>query len=254
MFVHSLDPVAFTIFGLDVRYYGIVYAFGLALSYWWLLRQVRRHQTMSVEQADSLFLWIVVGVLLGARFFEVAVYRPTWYAAHPSEILQVWHGGLSFHGGLVGAVLAAWIFSRKQGVSLLKIADVLVVPASLALGFGRLANFVNGELYGRITTMPWGVLFPQGGDVLRHPSQLYEAAKNFVLFGVLHRQERKTHRDGEIFALFLIMYGVLRFIVEFFREPEVMVWIFTMGQVLSSVMVLVGIFLYRRVRAVSSIS
>ena len=163
-------------------------------------------------------------------------------------MLAVWHGGMSFHGGMVGVLLAGWWYCRKNKISFLSLGDLIVVTAPIGLGLGRLANFINGELYGRITSVPWGMVFPEGGPMPRHPSQLYEAIlEGGVIFCLLWLRKNKKAFQGELAADFLILYGLFRILIEFFREPDVQVgyfWgLFTMGQLLSSLMILGGCFL-----------
>ena len=160
-------------------------------------------------------------------------------------MIALWHGGLSFHGGLAGGFIATFIFCRKRRIELLPIADLIALPAVLALAFGRIANFINGELYGTPSNLPWAVKFP-GTDEFRHPSQLYEALKNFVIFFVLLIVRKPTLKKGYTFGLFLLMYGVIRFFIEFVKEPEMMIGALTMGQILSIPTVIIGIWLMRR--------
>jgi phosphatidylglycerol:prolipoprotein diacylglycerol transferase len=162
-------------------------------------------------------------------------------------MLAVWEGGLSFHGGITGAAIAIYIFSKKRGYNFLSLADLLCIPATLALAFGRIANFINGELYGRPTNLPWGVKF-KGAEEFRHPSQLYESLKNFLILLILYTKDKKSHKPGHIFSLFLILYSVLRFSVEFVRVPELYVGPLTMGQTLSIPLFIIGIILYKKTK------
>ncbi len=248
MFVHRINPIFLSLGPLQIRYYGLIYAAGLLLCYWWFRKRALAERLFTEEQADRFFLWLAVAVVLGARLFEILFYQPAWYFSHPAEIIMVWHGGLSFHGGLIGAAAVAFFFSRRHKISLLRLADIIIVPASLALGFGRLANFINGELYGKVTSVPWGVIFPVAGEAVRHPTQLYEAAKNFFLFFFLHHQEKKQRKTGEVFSFFLIGYGALRFFIEFLKEPEAMIGPLAVGQAFSLLMVVVGVVLLVKAR------
>jgi phosphatidylglycerol:prolipoprotein diacylglycerol transferase len=183
--------------------------------------------------------------VIGARLGYVIFYDLSAYISHPLEIFAVWHGGMSFHGGFIGSVLAgAWCCDRSK-VDPWLVADLVMVTAPIGLGFGRLGNFINGELFGRVTDMPWGMVFPAGGPLPRHPSQLYEfLLEGIVLFTVLWIMKDRVRRTGLLTALFVMLYGVFRFFAEFFREPDpqlgFIVGPFTMGQLLSSLMVLAG--------------
>lgn len=248
MFIHSLDPILLSIGGLEIRYYGIFYALGALLTYFWLKKAVKNKLlNLGEDDIDSLIVWLILGVVIGARLGEVLLYKPAYYLENPIEIPMIWHGGLSFHGGLIGLLFVLWLFCKKKNIKLLQLTDNLAIPLAVALGFGRIANFINGELYGTVTSLPWGVKFP-GAEGFRHPSQLYEALKNFFIAGVLAIFYVKGRKTGFITALFFIMYGVLRFIVEFVREPEVMVGMFTLGQLLSIPLVIAGVYLILKLR------
>lgn len=247
----SLDPVAFSLGPVTVRWYGIAYLLGFlcaALVIW----RVAKRWRVKVD-ADSLYmimLCVIVGIILGARLGYVLFYGNGYYLAHPLEILVFNKGGMSFHGGLIGALLAGIVAARVTGIPYLTLADMGCVAAPLGLFFGRLANFVNGELWGAPTDLPWGVVFGgMAGDMPRHPSQLYEALlEGVVIFCVLFALSRKVppRPRGTFLGVFLIMYGAFRFLVEFVREPDVQLgylwggWL-TMGQVLSLPLVAVGV-------------
>lgn len=247
----SLDPVAFSLGPVTVRWYGIAYLLGFlcaALVIW----RVAKRWRVKVD-ADSLYmimLCVIVGIILGARLGYVLFYGNGYYLAHPLEILAFNKGGMSFHGGLIGALLAGIVAARITGIPYLTLADMGCVAAPLGLFFGRLANFVNGELWGAPTDLPWGVVFGgMAGDMPRHPSQLYEALlEGVVIFCVLFALSRKVppRPRGTFLGVFLIMYGAFRFLVEFVREPDVQLgylwggWL-TMGQVLSLPLVAVGV-------------
>lgn len=241
MFYNNINPVILNIGSLQIRYYGLFYALGFLLAYFFIKKSADKLK-VSNDDADNLITWLVLSVVIGARIFYVALYNLDFYWQNPIEILKIWHGGLSFHGGLVGAVVAAFIFCRRKKVQFLKLADVVSIPLALALFFGRIANFINGELYGRITSVPWAVKF-QNAEGFRHPSQIYEALKNIFIFFVLMSLKKKNLKDGMLFGIFLVLYGTLRFIIEFFREPEIYVGVFTMGQILSLLTAITGIAL-----------
>ena len=191
----NIDPVLISIGPLQIRWYGLMYILGFLSSYLLVQLQLARQKSplLSKEQVLDLYFYLILGLILGARFGYCLFYNLKVYLQHPLEILAVWHGGMSFHGGLLGVLAASWIYCRKNKISLLNLGDLLIVTAPIGLGLGRLANFINGELYGRITTVPWGMVFPQGGPLPRHPSQLYEAVlEGGVLFTILW--VKKNHK------------------------------------------------------------
>ncbi len=251
----NIDPVLISIGPLQIRWYGLMYIMGFLFSYLLVQFQLARQKPplLSKEQLLDLYFYLILGLILGARLGYCLFYNLKVYLQHPLEILAVWHGGMSFHGGLLGVLAASWLYCRKNKISLLNLGDLLLVTAPIGLGLGRLANFINGELYGRITTVPWGMVFPQGGPLPRHPSQLYEALlEGGVLFSILWVKKNHKAFPGEIIAYFLILYGLFRTFIEFFREPDVQVGYFfglvTMGQILSILIILFGAFLVFRRR------
>jgi phosphatidylglycerol---prolipoprotein diacylglyceryl transferase len=250
-----IDPILIEYGPLRVSWYGLMYVFGFLISYFLVLCQIRKKESgLTRTEIESLFFYLIVGLALGARFGYALFYSPGMYLRDPLEIFAVWRGGMSFHGGLIGVVAAGILFSRKNRKSFWKIADLLTVTAPVGLALGRIGNFINGELYGRVTEVPWGMVFPGGGPLPRHPSQLYQSAlEGFLLFAILWRiKDNKKIPEGGLLPLFLILYGIFRFFVEFFREPDAHLGFilgpFSMGQVLCSLMVLAGIVLYARLR------
>lgn len=246
----NIDPVLVSFGPLQIRWYGLMYIMGFLLSYLLVRYQLTRQKSplLSKDQLLDLYFYLVLGLILGARLGYCLFYNPRVYLQHPLEIFAVWHGGMSFHGGLLGVLTASWFYCRKNKISLLRLGDLIIVTAPIGLGLGRLANFINGELYGRITSVPWGMVFPQGGPWPRHPSQLYEAfLEGLVLFCLLWIKKDTKAFPGSLIARFLILYGAFRILVEFFREPDVQVGYFlgllTMGQILSILMILFGAFL-----------
>jgi phosphatidylglycerol---prolipoprotein diacylglyceryl transferase len=251
MLVHpNIDPIAFSIGPLAVRWYGLMYlaAFGQC---WWLGRRRIAAGLAPVSRAqfdDMLFLG-VLGVILGGRLGYVLFYKPLYYAAHPLEILAVWQGGMSFHGGLLGVMLAMAFCARRYRIGFLQIMDFVAPLVPLGLAAGRLGNFINGELWGRVTDVPWAMVFRGAGDAPRHPSQLYQfALEGVALFVLLWWFSAKPRPRGQVSALFLIGYGAFRFIAEFGREPDgylgYLALGMTMGQWLCVPMVLGGIALF----------
>lgn len=274
----QISPEIFTIhlFGLSfsLRWYALAYLVGLIVGWRIIVGLMRRpalwggRAPMRPEQAEELLTWVVLGVVLGGRLGFVLFYEPGYYLANPGQILKLWQGGMSFHGGFLGVVVAAWIYCRRHGVPALGLADALAVATPIGLGLGRVANFINAELWGRPTDLPWGVVFPgeaaqdcPGVSELcaRHPSQLYEAGlEGVVLAAVLFLLVRRgaLRRPGLVLGVFLAGYGLSRFVVEFFRQADAQfitagnplghviggpVWGLSMGQLLSLPMILVGL-------------
>jgi phosphatidylglycerol---prolipoprotein diacylglyceryl transferase len=256
----AIDPIIFSIGPIQVRWYGTMYILGFLASYLLVRLQLRGQKPpiMAEERVEDLYFYLVLGLIVGARLGYVLFYNFRNYLEHPLEVVAVWQGGMSFHGGLIGAFLSAWLFSRKYRVDLWTVGDLVGVTAPIGLGLGRLGNFINGELFGRVTTRPWGMVFPQGGPLPRHPSQLYEAfLEGLVLFIWLWWSKGNNKTSGGMVARFLIGYGLFRIIVEFFRDPDPQIGFFfnflTLGQLLSFVMVLLGFFLlYSRPSRTSS--
>lgn len=245
-----IDPVAIEIGPIVIRWYALAYIAGLLLGWRCCVMLTRRAPVfMSAEKLDDLLLYATLGVILGGRLGYVLFYKPAFYAANPLEILMVWHGGMSFHGGFLGVVIAAFIFARRQNIPALLLADLLAVAAPVGLFFGRIANFINGELFGRPSDVPWAMVFPHGGPLPRHPSQIYEAGLEglalFVIVAVVALATRARFRPGLLLGLFLIGYGAARSFVELFREPDAHLGFIlgpiTMGQILSTPMILVGL-------------
>jgi len=199
------------------------------------------------QHYEGLFSWLILGVLIGGRLGYALFYNFSYYFSHPVEILYVWQGGMSFHGGLIGPVVAGWYYCRRHELPFLMLADRLFTAAPLALAFGRLGNFINAELWGRVTDAPWGMIFPNAGPEPRHPSQLYELSlEGIALFCVLWFTRRKEWPNGARVALFLVGYAAARIFCEFFRQPDPQIgFLFgpvTMGMVLSSLMLVAGVF------------
>jgi phosphatidylglycerol:prolipoprotein diacylglycerol transferase len=253
----AMDPVAIAIGPLMIRWYALAYVVGLVLG-WRYIRWLAKGRIagLNVRLSDDLLVWCTIGVVLGGRLGYVLFYQPNYFFTHPSQILLIWQGGMSFHGGLLGTMVALLLFARRRRRSPLAIADALGCAAPLGLFFGRIANFVNGELYGRASSLPWAMVFPNGGPEPRHPSQLYQALlEGVVLFalvnGVLFTTAAAS-RPGRLAGLFLIGYAACRAIGELFREPDAFLGFIagglTMGQFLSLPMLLLGLFLFVRAR------
>jgi phosphatidylglycerol:prolipoprotein diacylglycerol transferase len=258
----EIDPVMVHIGPVSVHWYGFMYLLGFVASYLLVRRQIfegaqdfppesREELVVSeLKRLDELLFYLVLGVILGGRLGYVIFYNLPYYLRDPKEILAVWHGGMSFHGGTIGAISAGWLYCRIHGLDFWKWSDRFVVTAPIGLGLGRIGNFINGELFGRPTDVPWAMVFPQGGPVPRHPSQIYEALlEGVLLFIILWPLRLKPWPKGKKSALFLILYAVFRITVEFFREPDPQLgyilwgWV-TMGQILSLAFLIFGLFLW----------
>lgn len=254
----AIDPVALEIGPVQIRWYALAYLAGIFLG-WWLVKRLHRLSpvpNLTREGLDDMLIWAIGGILLGGRLGYVLFYHPGYYLAHPEQALFVWEGGMSFHGGLLGILLAFYTFCRRHKIPFLPLMDLIACVTPIGLFFGRIANFINGELYGRVTDAPWGMVFPRGGPLPRHPSQIYEAAlEGLLLFGVLYVLARFTSlraRPGFIGGLFLTGYALARMATEMFREPDAHLGFLlgpaTMGQLLSLPMLLAGLWLMLRAK------
>ena len=258
MFFQNINPVLLQLGPLEVRYYGLFYALGFVITYF-LVYHLAKRKALNITKDDAadFILYLLVGIVSGARVVYVLFYNLPFYIKNPFEIIAVWHGGLSFHGGMIGAIVATYIFCRKKKIGFYDIADIAVIPVALALALGRIGNFINAELYGRITSVSWCVDYSKNQYVMdipggcRHPSQIYESLKNFFIFAVLWFIKDKKLPKGLMFWAFVALYGLLRTIMEFFRQPDEQVGYifsyFTMGQLLSFPLFLFGIFMLFKV-------
>lgn len=247
----NIDPVAIQIGPLALHWYGLAYVAGI-LGWWlnslWLSEFTER---ITKKDIDDYLVWAVLGVVLGGRLGYVLFYKPAFYLANPLEIPQIWHGGMSFHGGLAGVVFATYFYTKRRNIKFFDFSDVAICGVPIGLFFGRLANFINGELFGRVTDSSWGMVFPLGGPFPRHPSQLYEAAlEGLLLYAILMiaaTRMRMIQRSGVLTALFLIGYALTRSTAELFREPDAFlgfIWgNLTMGQLLCLPLLLWGVWL-----------
>lgn len=249
----SIDPVLVSLGPIVIRWYALAYVAGLLLGWRYMLRLgAKAPQAIEPRHVDDFLVWATLGVVLGGRLGHVLFYAPDYYFSQPMEILRVWKGGMSFHGGILGVTVAGLLFVRQRKLDALVFADILSCAAPIGLFFGRIANFINGELWGRPTDVPWAMIFPRGGPVPRHPSQLYEAALEglvlFLLANFLWRNETVRNRPGMVAGAFIGGYGLVRSLSEFTREPDGWVGPLTTGQALSTPMVLIGLYLVMRAK------
>lgn len=256
----NIDPVALEIGPFAVRWYALAYIAGLLLGWRYCILLARRSPAkITRAQIDDFLFWAILGVIIGGRLGYVLFYNPVHYVQHPLEIFAVWRGGMSFHGGFVGVFIAAVWFARKYKIPLLALADVVVPAVPIGLFLGRLANFVNGELYGRVGDVPWAMVFPGGGPYPRHPSQLYEAGMEgvllFVLLWALAFPARGLKAPGLLSGAFLSAYAIFRIMAEMFREPDAQIGYLlgglSMGQILSVPLLIGGLWLLARAGAPS---
>ena len=273
-----IDPVAIHIWGsFGIRWYAISYITGLLLGWWWLARTIRDKglwrnppfngkPPATLDDIGDFVVWATLGVIIGGRLGWVLFYGiflcsvspenadycrglPMDFLDHPIRIIAAWEGGMSFHGGAIGVIVALWFFARSRKLNFVQLGDMVTTVVPIGLFFGRIANFVNGELWGKVTTVPWGMVFPHAGDLPRHPSQLYEAGmEGLLLFAILQvsvRIFRLHERPGLVSAIFFTGYGTFRFIAEIFREPDTMFigW-FSLGMAFSIPMWLAAIYFY----------
>ena len=254
MIVHNFDPVFIDLGVFQIRWYSIAYIVGIILGWIYAIKIIkemtRRHNLTMINRTifDDLIIYLVIGIVVGGRLGYVILYNFQYYIANPVDALMIWKGGMSFHGGLIGTCLAIWLFCRKKSFAVYTIADLAAQAVPIGLGFGRIGNFINGELFGRATDMDWCIVFPRGGNVCRHPSQLYEAGlEGITLFLLLWIVGRRNTPPGTVFWGFIAGYGFFRSFVELFREPDAhlgyLLGPLTMGQLLSIPMFLFGVLM-----------
>ncbi len=250
----NIDPIALHLGIIVIRWYSLAYIFGI-VGAWLLARKMseRTNSVFTVLKIDDFLIWVTLGIVLGGRLGYVLFYNAHYFYENPLQIFAVWRGGMSFHGGLLGVVIATVLFARQKKISALAMGDILACVAPIGLFLGRLSNFANAELYGRIThSVPWAMIFPGAGKEPRHPSQLYEAGlEGVVLFCILNTLwwffPKIRNRNGFLFGLFLILYGIFRFGIEYTREPDLHLGLIisslSMGQVLCIPMILIGVWI-----------
>ena len=257
MIVHNFDPVFIDLGVLQIRWYSIAYIVGIILGLLYAIRIIkemtRKHNFTMIKQTDfdELMTYLIIGIVLGGRLGYVIFYNFEYYSKNLFEILKIWEGGMSFHGGLLGVIIASIIFSKIKRINFFYFADIICCVAPIGLFLGRIANFINGELFGKISTLPWAVIFPNGGNISRHPSQIYEAILEgiilFILINFFALKKQLLLRVGRVSGLFLIFYSIARIIGENFREPDRHLGYFfnyfSMGTILSFATFLAGCFI-----------
>ena len=250
MFINNFDPVAFQLFSLEIRWYSLAYIIGILLG-WLHCKKILKNNEKFLKLFDDFISYLIIGIILGGRIGYILFYNFEYYLDNLSEIIMIWRGGMSFHGGLLGVILATIIFSKKYKINTYIFLDLIALAAPIGLFFGRIANFINSELYGKETDVLWSVKFIAVDNVSRHPSQIYEAVfEGIILFFLLNYLSKKKYfkEPGLISFTFLIFYSIFRFGIEFFREPDpqigYLLYGLTMGQIISIIFFFFGIFFY----------
>ena len=248
MFINNFDPVAFEIFSLEIRWYSLAYIIGILLG-WIVAKKFFILNSNIHKKFDDYITYLIIGVITGGRLGYVIIYNFNYYINNLLDIFKIWEGGMSFHGGLIGVIFASIIFAKKNNFNSFLFMDTVALVAPIGIFFGRIANFINSELYGTITNVPWAVTFIQVDNLPRHPSQLYEALLEglFLFLLLIYFRNKFLNKPGVISGLFLMLYSIIRFFVEFYRAPDEQVgYIFlnlTMGQVVSLIFILSGVIL-----------
>tara|TARA_Y100000590_G_scaffold454519_1_gene601479 strand:- start:1736 stop:2506 length:771 start_codon:yes stop_codon:yes gene_type:complete len=248
MFINNFDPVAFNIFSLEIRWYSLSYIFGLVIG-WYYCKKITSDKFIS-NIFDDFISYLVIAIIIGGRLGYVILYNPTYYLKNPIEILMIWNGGMSFHGALIGIIIASYIFGNKKNINNFIFLDLVAISAPIGIFFGRISNFINSELYGRSTDIFWSVKFIKIDQLTRHPSQIYEAIfEGIILFIILNLFFKKLeNRPGLISSFFLIFYSFFRFFIEFTREADsqigYLIFNLTMGQIISMLFFIAGISLF----------
>ena len=250
MFINNFDPVAFQLFFFEIRWYSLAYIFGILFGWRYCKKNLIKNED-TYRLFDDLITYVIIGIIVGGRIGYIIFYNLDYFLNNPLEIFMIWNGGMSFHGGLMGVIFSTMIFSKNHKINSYIFLDLIAAAAPIGIFFGRIANFINSELYGKETDLFWGVKFLLIDNISRHPSQLYEAfLEGIILFLLLNFFIKKNYlvNPGLISAIFLIFYSIFRFIVEFFRVPDPQVGYvainLTLGQFISAIFFLLGIFLY----------
>ena len=249
MFINNFDPIAFQVFSIEIRWYSLAYVIGLIIGWIYCNKLLIKDQDKK-KQFDDYIAYIIIGIILGGRLGYVFIYNPSYYLKNIIEIPMIWNGGMSFHGAVIGVVLATIIFGKKNNQPFFYYLDLVALSAPIGIFLGRVANFINSELYGRETDIIWSVKFVQIDNLNRHPSQIYEAIfEGIVLFIILNLFKRKLlEKNGLISSLFLILYSIFRFLIEFTREPDshigLVMFSMSLGQIVSIVFFIAGTILF----------
>jgi len=262
MFIHNFDPVLFDFHIFQLRWYSLAYFVGIIAGWIYakkIINYVKNGDNLNhlkTKDFDNFITYLVIGIILGGRLGYVLIYNFNYYIKNLHEIFYLWHGGMSFHGGLLGVIVATIIFTSKRNINTFTYLDIISCVAPIGLFLGRISNFINGELYGKTTNLPWGVIFPDAGTFARHPSQIYEAILEglvlFIILNFLALRKKLIFKKGLISVYFLFFYSIFRFFAESFREPDeqlgYLIYSLTMGQLLSLVMILFGMIIYFRIK------
>jgi phosphatidylglycerol:prolipoprotein diacylglycerol transferase len=255
MYTHNLNPILINFGFIEIRWYSLAYIFGILVG-WWIAKKIIAFKidnkiiSFDIKLFDDLISYIIISIILGGRIGYIIFYNFTYYMENPMDVFKIWEGGMSFHGALIGIMLGTYFFSKKTNIKTIFFLDTIATVAPIGIFFGRVANFINGELYGKPTNLFWGVVFPEVDKIPRHPSQLYEALlEGIILFVILMVVNfRKKIKTGICSMLFMVLYGVFRIIGEQFREPDAQVGylfnLLSMGSILSFAMIVVGLFIY----------
>ena len=255
MFTHNLDPIIFSLGIFSIRWYSLAYVLGIVIGWWYGKKLISNKSKLlkekfNLKHFDDLVTYLIVSIIIGGRLGYVVFYNIQYYSSNPIDIFKIWEGGMSFHGALIGIILGVYIFSIKKKIETLFLLDVIACVSPMGIFFGRIANFINGELVGKVSSVPWSVVFPTIDLMPRHPSQLYEAILEglilFIIINIIFLKKR--YEIGSCSYLFLIYYGIFRIIAEFFREPDIQLGyvydLASMGSILSFVMILSGIAMF----------
>lgn len=249
MFIHNLNPILFQLGPLQIRYYGLFFVIGFIIAYYMISYLAKKREiNLTKEDVSDLLLYLIIGVIVGARILHV-LYEYEFYLNNPSQIIAVWNGGLAFHGGLIGSVISGYIFSKKKKIHFYDLADITIIPLALALSLGRLGNFINGELYGRITNVSWSVKFPNA-EGFRHPTQIYKSFKNFFIFSILWNLRNTKLPKGFLFWSFITLYSLIRFFIEYLVELDSLgfvIYNLTLPQIISLILFILGVIMLFRV-------
>jgi phosphatidylglycerol:prolipoprotein diacylglycerol transferase len=248
MFINNFDPVAFEIFSLEISWYSLSYIFGLVFG-WYFAKNKLIKDNAQREYFDDYITYLIISIILGGRLGYVIIYDPIYFISNPVEIIKIWQGGMSFHGALIGIIIGTYFFCKNKNQNIFNYLDVVAVCSPIGIFLGRISNFINSELYGIETNVPWSVKFIKIDDLNRHPSQIYESfGEGLLLFLILFVISKQTNVKGIVSSSFLIFYGLIRFIIEFFRQPDAHIGYIafdslSMGQILCVPMIIIGFFM-----------